>query len=262
MRNANRLLLFGLLATCAAIGQQTATVPTTGFAGLDQYRASRIAVFTDDYGQLARYRDANAALKPPAAGENRVVFFGDSITDIWKLDESFPGEPYVNRGIGGQTTSQMLVRFRQDVITLQPKAVVILAGTNDIAGNTGKISNEDIEANYASFAELAKAHGIRVIFSSILPVHNYTPESQDFFAQRPMERVLALNRWLKDYCATNDLIYLDYFSATVDDKGLLKKDLANDGLHPNKAGFAIMTPLAEKAIEKAVIAPAKSGVEI
>ncbi len=243
-----------LLSLCAA-AQQAAppvTLPSTGFAGLDKYRASRIAVFTDDYGQLARYRDANAALKPPAAGENRVVFFGDSITDIWKLDESFPGKPYVNRGIGGQTTSQMLVRFRQDVINLQPKAVVILAGTNDIAGNTGKISNEDIEANLASIAELARAHGVRVIFSSVLPVHNYTLESQDFFAQRPMERVLALNRWLKDYCAANDLIYLDYFSAVVDDKGLLKRDLAQDGLHPNKAGFAIMAPLAEKAIERAV----------
>ena len=243
-----------LLLAVSAMAQpapQQVTLPTTGFAGLDKYRASKIAVYTDDYGQLARYRDANAALKPPAAGENRVVFFGDSITDIWKLDESFPGKPYVNRGIGGQTTSQMLVRFRQDVINLQPKAVVILAGTNDIAGNTGKISNEDIEANLASMAELAKAHGIKVIFSSVLPVNNYTPESQDFFAQRPMDRILAMNRWLKDYCAANGLIYLDYFSTMVDDKGMLKRDLANDGLHPNKAGFAIMVPLAEKAIEKA-----------
>jgi lysophospholipase L1-like esterase len=230
----------------------TVTLPSTGFAGLDQYRASRIAVYTDDYGQLARYRDSNAALKPPAAGENRVVFFGDSITDIWKLDESFPGKHYVNRGIGGQTTSQMLVRFRQDVIDLQPKAVVVLAGTNDIAGNSGPISNENIEANYASFAELAREHNIRVIFSSVLPVHNYTPKSQDFFAQRPMERILALNKWLKEYCERNTLIYLDYFPAMVDDKGLLKRDLADDGLHPNKAGFAIMGPMAEKAIENAL----------
>ena len=252
--NAASRALFVLSLCAAAFAQQAAqpiTLPATGYAGLDKCRASRIAVFTDDYGQLARYRDANAALKPPAARENRVVFFGDSITDIWKLDESFSGKPYVNRGIGGQTTSQMLVRFRQDVINLQPKAVVILAGTNDIAGNTGPISNEDIEANLASIAELARAHGIKVIFSSILPVHNYTPESQDFFAQRPMERILALNRWLKDYCALNDLVYLDYFSSLVDDKGLLKRDLAQDGLHPNKAGFAIMAPLAEKAVEKA-----------
>src|SRR5260370_25270735 len=163
------------------------------------------------------------------------------------MDQAFPGKAYVNRGIGGPAKSQMLVRFRQDVINMQPKAVVILAGTNDIAGNTGKISNEDIEANFASIAELARTHGIKVVFSSILPVHNYTPESQDFFAQRPMERDLALNRWLKDYCAATDLIYLDYFSALVDDKGLLKSDIEKDGLHPNKAGLAIMAPLPENA---------------
>jgi acyl-CoA thioesterase I len=243
-----------VLLTISAIAQpapQPVTIPSTGFAGLDKYRASRIAIYTDDYGQLARYREANAALKPPAPGENRVVFFGDSITDIWPIAESFPGKPYVNRGIGGQTTSQMLVRFRQDVINLQPKVVVILAGTNDIAGNTGPISNEDIEANLTSIAELARANNVRVVFSSILPVHNYTPQSQDFFGQRPMARILALNQWLKGYCAGGGLIYLDYFSAVVDDKGLLKRDLADDGLHPNKAGYAIMAPLAEQAIERA-----------
>ncbi len=227
----------------------TATVPSTGFPGLDRYRASRANVFFNDYGELARYRAANAALKPPAAGENRVVFFGDSITDIWHLDEYFPGKPYVNRGISGQTTSQMLVRFRQDVIDLQPKAVIVLAGTNDIAGNTGPISNEDIEANLSDFAELAKAHNVQLIFASLLPVSNYTPRSQEFFAQRPMDRILALNKWLKDYCSAHDVTYLDYFSALVDDKGMLKRDLADDGLHPNKAGFAIMAPLAGKAIE-------------
>lgn len=230
----------------------TPGIPSTGFAGLDGYRARRIAVFTDDYGQLSRYRDANEKLGPPAAGQSRVVFFGDSITDIWHLDESFPGKPYVNRGIGGQTTSQMLVRFRQDVIDLHPKAVVILAGTNDIAGNTGPIGNQDIEANLSSIAELARVHGIKVIYSSILPVHNYTEKSKDFFAQRPMSRILELNTWLKDYCAKNDLIYLDYFPAMVDDKGLMKKDLADDGLHPNAAGFKIMAPMAEAAIAKAL----------
>lgn len=237
--------------TLCASAQQPA-IPTTGFAGLDQYRASRIAVFTDDYGQLARYRDANAALKPPAPGENRVVFFGDSITDIWKLEDSFPGKPYLNRGIGGQTTPQMLVRFRQDVIDLHPKVVVILAGTNDIAGNTGPMRLEDIEADYASLAELARANHIAMVFSSVLPVHNYTPKSQDFFAQRSPEKILALNHWLKDYCAAQGLVYLDYFAAMVDDKGLLKRDLAADGLHPNAAGFKIMAPLAEKAIGKAL----------
>jgi len=244
-----------LALSLCAIAQQAAqplAPPSTGFPGLDHYRASRIAIYTDDYGQLARYRDANAALKPAAPGEKRVVFFGDSITDLWKIEDSFPGKPYINRGIGGQTTSQMLVRFRQDVIDLQPKAVVILAGTNDIAGNTGPISNEDIEKNFASIAELAHAHNIRVIWSSILPVYNYTRQSQEFFAQRSPERILTLNRWLKDYSAANDLVYLDYFSAMVDDKGMLKRDLADDGLHPNKAGFAIMAPMAEKAIETSI----------
>ena len=260
MKNFLIVVLCICFGTAAAIAQAssaeakplTVTLPSTGFAGLDQYRASRISVYTDDFGQHARYRDANAALKPPATGENRVIFFGDSITDIWKLDESFPGKPYVNRGIGGQTTSQMLVRFRQDVINLQPKVVVILAGTNDIAGNSGPISNEDIEANYADFAELARTHNIRVIFSSVLPVNNYTPRAADFFAQRSMGRILALNEWLRKYCAENNLIYLNYFPAMVDDKGLLRKDLADDGLHPNKAAFAIMAPMAEKAIEKAL----------
>src|ERR1700728_946211 len=215
-------LLFVLFAAVSALAQQTPpSIPTTGFPGLDQYRASRIAVFTDDYGQLARYRDANTALGAPKPGENRVVFFGDSITDIWKLADSFPGKPYVNRGIGSQTTPQMLVRFRQDVIDLQPKVVVILAGTNDIAGNTGPMRDEDIEADYASFADLARAHGIKVVYSSVLPVHNYTDKAKDFFAQRPPARILALNTWLKDYCGRNDFIYLDYFSAMGDDKALL-----------------------------------------
>ncbi len=249
------MLTLVLVATSAFAQQSTppgqTPIPSTGFAGLDQYRASRIAVFTDDFGQLARYRDANAALKPPAAGESRVIFFGDSITDIWHLDAYFPGKPYLNRGIGGQTTPQMLVRFRQDVIGLHPKAVIILAGTNDIAGNTGPMRLKDIEANYTSMAELARAHEIKVIYSSVLPVHNYTPRSQDFFAQRSPEKILELNRWLKNYCGSSDrCLYLDYFSAMVDDKGLLKRDLADDGLHPNAAGYQIMAALAETAIEK------------
>ena len=239
-----------LVLACAVQAQESVVPPTTGFPGLDRYRASRIAVYFNDYGQLARYREANASLKPPAPGEDRIVFFGDSITDLWKLDESFPGKGYINRGIGGQTTSQMLVRFRQDVIELQPKTTVILAGTNDIAGNSGPISNEDIEANLSSMFELARTHGIQVVFSSILPVNNYTPQSQEFFASRPRDRISALNRWLKDYCADNHAVYLDYFSAMVDEQGLLKRDLTQDGLHPNKAGYAVMAPMAEKAIEK------------
>jgi lysophospholipase L1-like esterase len=260
LRVAGKLTAIFFFATVlSTVAQQptsqlvpTPGIPSSGFPGLDQYRASRIAMFTDDYGQLARYREANEKLGAPAAGENRVVFFGDSITDIWHLDQYFPGKPYINRGIGGQTTPQMLVRFRQDVVDLHPKVVVILAGTNDIAGNTGPISNSDIEANFASMAELARVHGIRVVYSSLLPVHNYTEKSKDFFAQRPMSRILALNTWLKDYCAQNSVVYLDYFPHMVDEKGLLRKDLADDGLHPNDAGYKIMVPLAEEAIAKAL----------
>jgi acyl-CoA thioesterase I len=244
-------LLFTFLLALPALAQQTApAIPSTGFPELDQYRASRISIYTDDFGQLARYREANAALAPP--NENRVVFLGDSITDYWKLVDYFPGKPYINRGIDGQSTPEMLVRFRQDVIALRPKVLVVLAGTNDIAGVTGRTSNEDIEANYASMAELARAHRIRVVFASVLPVHNYTHDAQESFALRPRDRILALNRWLKDYCSKNRFVYLDYFSALVDDQGMLKRALSDDGLHPTDAGYKLMAPLAEKAIQKAL----------
>jgi len=246
--------IFAALAiSTAALAQQPApAIRSTGSPDLDQYRASRIAIYTDDFGELKRYRAANAALKAPAAGENRVVFLGDSITDYWKLADYFPGKPYINRGIDGQTTPQMLVRFRQDVIALHPKVVVVLAGTNDVAGVTGPARNEEIEANYASMAELARLHHIRVVFASLLPVNNYTEDAKESFALRPRERILALNAWLKDYCAKNGLVYLDYFSAMVDDKGMLKRGLSDEGLHPNAAGYKIMAPLAEKAIARAI----------
>ena len=252
LRYVAQLASIALLALSAVAQQPAPPIPSTGSAGLDEYRASRIAIYTDDFGELKRYRDADAAMTPPAAAENRVVFLGDSITDYWKLADYFPGKPYLNRGIDGQTTPQMLVCFRQDVINLHPKVVVVLAGTNDIAGVTGRTRNEDIETNYASMAELAQAHGIRIVFASVLPVHNYTPDAKESFARRPRERILALNTWLKDYCATNGLVYLDYFSALIDNKEMLKKELADDGLHPNAAGFKIMAPLAEAAIEKAL----------
>ena len=267
-RSVKTVLLCGFAVSCVSAlslteaatphGQDAANrtvptpgIPSTGFVALDNYRASRIAVFADDFGQLARYRAENKALATGAAARDRVVFFGDSITDGWKLQNYFAGKPYVNRGIGGQTTPQMLVRFRQDVIDLRPKAVVILAGTNDIAGNTGPMRDEDIEADLATMTELAQSHGIAAVVASILPVHKYTPRSQDFFAQRPTQRILDVNRWLKDYCTKNRIVYLDYFSAMVDAEGLLRKELADDGLHPNDAGYKIMAPLAEAAITKA-----------
>jgi len=255
VRNVSKFVLVCWLLSLAAAAQQPPlSIPSSGSPGLDQYRASRIAIYTDDFGELKRYREADAALPLPAEKENRVVFLGDSITDYWKLADYFSGKPYVvlNRGIDGQTTPQMLVRFRQDVIELHPTVLVVLAGTNDVAGVTGPARNEDIEANYASMAELARLHHIRVVFASLIPVNNYTDDAKESFALRPRERILALNSWLKDYCAKNRLVYLDYFSAMVDDKGMLKRNLSDEGLHPNAAGYKVMAPLAEKAIAQAL----------
>ena len=249
------LILFPVLLSVWAFAQQrpaSSSIPSTGFPGLDQYRASRIAIYTDDFGELKRYRGSDAATAPAAAEESRVVFLGDSITDYWKLADYFPGKPYLNRGIDGQSTPQMLVRFRQDVIDLHPRVLIVLAGTNDVAGVTGPTRNEDIEANYASIAELARAHHIRVVFSSLLPVYNYTEDAKESFTLRPRERILALNAWLKSYCARNGLVYLDYYSALLDHKGMLRRDLSDDGLHPNPAGYKIMAPLADKAIANAI----------
>jgi lysophospholipase L1-like esterase len=256
-----KYLIFLSFGIPAFAQQASSAIPASGFPDLDQYRASRIAIYSDDFGELKRYREADAALAPPAAEQNRVVFIGDSITDYWRLPDYFPGKPYVvfNRGIDGQTTPQMLVRFRQDVIDLHPKVVVILAGTNDVAGVTGPTRNEDIEANYASMAELARLHHIRVVFASLLPVNNYTEDAKESFALRPRKRILALNAWLKDYCEKNGLAYLDYFSAMVDDKGMLRRDLSDEGLHPNVAGYKIMAPLAEKAIANALTSEAGNG---
>ena len=226
----------------------------------DEWRRARTSLYLNDFGELNHYRRANTQLKPPAAGDKRVVFYGDSITDMWRLETYFPGKPYVNRGIGGQTTAQLLVRFRPDVIALAPQAVVILAGTNDIAGNTGPMTLEEIEGNYASMAELARLHGIKVIFASILPVHNYTPRSELTFPLRPLDRINQLNHWLRAYCAANGHVYLDYFGATADPKGWLKKELADDGLHPGPAGYALMAALAQAAIDSALGAP-RPGAE-
>ncbi len=204
-----------------------------------------------DFGDLAHYRAADAATPPPAPGEKCVVFMGDSITEGWKIEGPggmFPGKPYFNRGISGQTTPQMLVRFRQDVIGLRPKVVVILGGTNDIAGNTGPMTAAETEGNLASMAELARANHIRVVLCSITPAFDYswTPGAQ------PADKILAINAWIRDYAAAHGYVYVDYHAALKDSRNGLPPALSRDGVHPLPAGYAIMAPLVEAGIEKAL----------
>ena len=243
-----RLISAGLLACSAAPAQQP---PASDEAAKLKADVQRLERRLQDWPNLARYRDENAKLPPPAAGEQRVVFMGDSITDAWGRTRGrfFPGKPYVNRGISGQTTPQMLIRFRPDVIALKPRAVVILAGTNDLAGNTGPTTLEAIEDNLSSMADLARANGIRVVLASVMPVCDYIRPQTD---RRPPEKIVALNQWIKSYAARNNFVYLDYYSAMVDERKMLKRDLTYDGLHPNDAGYEVIAPLAEKAIAQAL----------
>lgn len=220
-------------------------------------RLDRAETRLKDWPALARYREDNQKVIAAKNDEWRVVFMGDSITDSWDNQTSgfFPGKPYINRGISGQTTPQMLIRFRTDVIQLQPRVVVILAGTNDIAGNTGPTTLEAIQNNLRSMAEIATANGIRVVLASLLPVSDYEIRDGKPIVQtvrRPPDQILALNEWIKDYAENRSHIYLDYFSAMKDDKGFLKDELSNDGLHPNQQGYDVMAPLAQAAIDKSL----------
>lgn len=203
-----------------------------------------------DWANLQRYQAENAALGPPAADENRVVFMGNSITEAWakSFATQFPGKPYIGRGISGQTTPQMLVRFRQDVVALKPKVVVILGGTNDIAGNTGPSTLEMIEDNLSSMSEIAKENNIRVVLASVLPVYEYPWKK----GLEPAPKIVALNAWIKAYAARVGATYVDFHSAMKDDQDGMRSDLANDGVHPTPAGYAIMGPLVEKAIADAL----------
>jgi lysophospholipase L1-like esterase len=199
-----------------------------------------------DWPNLYKYQNENANLAPTAAGQKRIVFMGDSITEFWSVinPEYFAGKPYVNRGISGQTTPQMLIRFRADVIALKPSLVVILAGINDIAGNTGPSTLEMITNNIFSMAELAKAHKIKVILCSVLPAFDFPWKAN----QNPAEKVVALNETIQKYAAENGIEYLDYYSAMADERKGLKTTYSNDGVHPNKVGYQVMAPLAEAAI--------------
>jgi lysophospholipase L1-like esterase len=244
-----KTILLALLLTAmgvAGVPAQT-TLPPAGPAVQPSGSSPARPAWEQEWAYLSKYREANAHLAPPSVGEKRVVFLGDSITEAWAVDgRFFLGKPYVNRGISGQTTAQMLVRFRQDVIGLDPAVVVILAGTNDLAENGGPTTLEAIEDNLQSMAELAQLNGIRVVLASVLPALDY-PWRRGL---QPADKISALNRWIAEYCAKSDLVYLDYYSAMVDEKRGLRPDLTSDGVHPTTAGFAVMAPLAEKAIRE------------
>ena len=215
-----------------------------------QFFAQAVADQLQDWNQLGRYHADDASLTAAPADPHRVVFLGDSITDGWNLAHSFPGKPYVNRGIGGQTTPQMLVRMYPDVIDLKPAAVIILAGTNDIARNTGPETLSMIEENFQAIAELAQAHGIKVILCQLTPVSDYTEHKQT--GGRPPGDILKLNAWLRDYAARAHAGVADYYSALVDSKGMLREGYSDDGLHPNAKGYELLAPVAQAAIETAL----------
>ena len=228
--------------------------------------ARNLAEQLQDWNQLGRYHQANQELRQQPGDPRRVVFMGDSITDFWRLGEYFAGQPYINRGISGQTTPQMLTRMYPDVIDLKPAAMIVLAGTNDIAHNTGPMTAEMIEENIMAMTELAQHHGIKVILCSLLPVSDYPftrpqapppgrgpqPPRVRMTVGRPPADILKLNAWIKDYAARVNAIYADYYSAVVDEKGWLKDPLSNDGLHPNAEGYKTMAPIAAAAIDKAL----------
>ena len=203
-----------------------------------------------DWNQYGRYHADNEKLKSQPADPNRVVFMGDSITDGWKLSQYFPGKPYINRGISGQTTPQMLARWFEDVINLKPGAVLIYAGTNDIARNTGPSTLEMVEENFQAMTELAQLHGIKVVLCAVTPVSDYGPRKMT--DGRPPSDILKLNAWLKAYAARTHAVYADYFTALADEKGMLKDGMSRDGLHPNEKGYDLLAPVAAAAIQQAL----------
>ena len=249
-RKAYTLLWAALLLPAAAPGQLVGDFNPPKANCCLPGMAQSLVDQLQDWNQLGRYYADNERLKGLPVEPGRVVFLGDSITDGWRLAQSFPGKPYVNRGIGGQTTPQMLVRMFPDVIDLKPAAMILLAGTNDISHNTGPETEAMVEENIQAIAELAQAHGIKVILCSLLPVSDYTARPQT--KARPPADILKLNAWLQVYAAKSGAGFVDYYAALVDDKGMLKDGYSGDGLHPNAKGYDLMAPLAEAAVEKAL----------
>jgi lysophospholipase L1-like esterase len=215
-----------------------------------QFAAQSLADQLQDWNQIGRYHEDDVRLQAQPAEKGRVVFLGDSITDGWKLAQYFPGKPYVNRGISGQATPQMLVRFYPDVINLHPAAVIFLAGTNDIARNTGPETAEMVEENFRAMGELAQKHGIKVVLGLLLPVSDYTEHKQT--DHRPPADIVRLNEWLRRYAADIGAEVADYYSVLVDSKGMLKEGYSDDGLHPNDRGYTLMAPVAEAALARAL----------
>lgn len=265
----------------------TALVPTHARAQLlDEYEPVRhacclsltvknLADQLQDWNQLSRYHTENKTLREQPAEPGRVVFMGDSITELWTLADSFPGRPYVNRGISGQTTSQMVVRMFPDVIALKPAAVVILAGTNDISRATGAVTRQMVQDNIQAMAQLATANGIKPILCSILPTDDEPVPASDAPRRfgppqpggvRPLARrknsemrppgdITALNAWMKEYAQRTGAVYVDYYSAMTDGAGMLRDGLSNDGVHPTAAGYAVMAPLVTRAIADLLRSP-------
>jgi lysophospholipase L1-like esterase len=245
-----RIAVLSILVSAAAYAQLVDEFKPPRGACCQPSAAQTLADALQDWNQLGRYHADNEALKKLPADAKRVVFLGDSITDGWKLADSFPGKPYVNRGIGGQTTPQMLVRMFPDVIDLKPAAMILLAGTNDVARNTGPSTLTMVEENIQAIAELSKLHGIKVILCSVTPISDYARRPMS--TGRPPADILKLNEWMKDYAAKSGAVYADYFSVLVDEKGMLKDGISADGLHPNAKGYELMAPIAEAAIQKAL----------
>jgi len=245
----------GAVMATSVVAQQTTPAVNGPVApaasSLTNKQLKKVLDLSVDWPQLSRYREEDAALPPPAKGEKRVVFLGDSITDSWGRQHGkfFPGKPYVNRGISGQTTPQMLVRFQQDVLALHPAVVVVLAGTNDLAENTGPEPMSAIEDNFRSMVMLAKANHVRVVLSSVLPATHFGWHP----GMNPAEKIKELNAWLKNFCVEQKITFLNYYPAMVNADGGLKVELSIDGaVHPNDAGYAVMEPLAEHAIAEAM----------
>jgi acyl-CoA thioesterase-1 len=242
-------ILCASLLCALPLAAQTTPAPCPADAVKQCREVAQMQSQLDDWAQLSRYRDADEALAAPASGENRVVFMGDSITDAWGHGaDFFPGKPYINRGISGQTTPQMLVRFQQDVVHLKPSVVVILAGTNDIAGNTGPSTPQMIEDNFVSMADIAHQSGIKVVIASILPAAAYPWRP----GVKPAAEIRELNTWLEAFCQRDGDVYLDYYSHLTDAEGGMAPGLSKDGVHPTPKGYSIMAPLAEKAIAEAL----------